>query len=264
MAPRSHLLRAGVVALAVALLLSGCSFGETTGPTIAWTTQTPTPSPTPTPRPSIEPPVLDVGAVVATGTLVGDPLISGDVDVRVTGKGTFELRLLDFHSGREGDIELRVSPIVVGPDERCTTSSMNRSYGNIPADEPAQSFPLPRGDPSFLDTVIIAVPDLEAFEAGCYVSVAASAILDWTIPDMRPGLVVADSGKTGGATGEVTLVDGQPRSYTVAADDLAEEVAARLGISVIDLFYLNPDRPAPVPYPLLDTGEVLNLSKEHR
>lgn len=34
--------------------------------------------------------------------------------------------------------------------------------------------------------------------------------------------------------------DGVPVSYTVAHNDIAEEVAARFGITVIELFYLNP------------------------
>lgn len=207
--------------------------------------------------------MLDVGTIVATGRLVGDDRVAGDVDVRVTGKGTFELRLLGFRSAAEEDLELRVSPNVVAPGETCTTSIMNRSYGTLPA-EAEQAFELPRGDPSFLDTVIIAHHDPVAVENGCYVSVVASAILDWTIPDMRPGLVVVDSGKTGGATGDVALLDGSPLAYTVASGDLAAEVAARFGITVSDLFYLNPIRIARVRHPLLEAGEVLNLSKAHR
>lgn len=38
----------------------------------------------------------------------------------------------------------------------------------------------------------------------------------------------------------MTLGDGVPGSYPVAHNDIAEEVAARFGITVIELFYLNP------------------------
>jgi hypothetical protein len=120
------------------------------------------------------------------------------------------------------------------------------------------------GDPTFLRTVLVKLYDPEAFADGCYVPVLSSAVLSWTLPDMRPGLVVVDSGKTGGATGEVTIVDGEPVSYTVAPNDMATEVAARFGITVDDLFYLNPVRTTFIKYPLLQLGEVLNISKSHR
>ena len=256
-----------VLAASVALAtLSGCSL--LVDPEPAQADPAPTASASPTPSPTrVPPPELDKGMIVATGQLVGDPLISGKVDVRVTGTGTFELRLLDFRSAREGDVELRFSPHVVEPGAKCTTSIMNVSYGNLPPGT-HHDFPIMRdfthGDPSFLDTVIISHYDPAAFERGCYVPVLASAILTWTLPDMRPGLLVVDSGRTGGANGDVAWSGGAPLTYTVAADDLAGEVAARFGITTSDLFYLNPTRTSFVPYPLLQFGEVLNLSKEHR
>ena len=90
----------------------------------------------------------------------------------------------------------------------------------------------------------------------------ASAILDWKIPDMRPGLMIEDSGKTGGANGDVTLVDGEPVTYTITRDDLLPEIAARFGVTVDDLNYLNPTGSTSVP-PLW-TGDTINLSKDHR
>jgi hypothetical protein len=252
--------------LTVSIMLSGCTF-----PGNAESLPKPTPTPPaasayPTQQPTVAAPAPDVGSVVATGRLVGDDSISGDVDVRVTGNGTFELRLLDFRSDHNGDVELRVSPNVVEPGSKCTSSIMNMSYGNLPA-ETHHAFPLPKdftdGDPRFLDTVIISHHP-EPFEDGCHVAILSSAVLAWTLPDMRPGLVVADAGTTGGAAGEVTLHEGAPLTYTVAPDDLATEVAARFGITVDDLFYLNPIRTTLIAHPLLQVGEVLNLSKTHR
>jgi LysM repeat protein len=49
-----------------------------------------------------------------------------------------------------------------------------------------------------------------------------------------------------------------PTSYTVARNDLAEDVAARFGMTADDLFYLNPFR-----FPsdeILRVGEELNLT----
>ncbi|MET0480188.1 MAG: hypothetical protein ABWZ69_02410 [Mycetocola sp.] len=266
MAPTQRPQAFATVALAVSTLLSGCTFAGDAESSTTPAPPTPAASAAPTPKPTVAPPILDVRSVVATGRLVGSDSISGDVDVRVTGKGTFELRLIDFRSDHAGDVELRVSPHVVPPGSECTTSIMTMSYGNLPA-ETQQAFPLPKdfthGNPSFLDTVIISHFDPVASQNGCYVPILSSAILTWTLPDLRPGLVVADTGKTGGATGDVTFTGTDPLAYTVARNDLAAEVAARFGITVSDVFYLNPTRLNGT-QSLLQTGEVLNLSKAHR
>jgi hypothetical protein len=60
----------------------------------------------------------------------------------------------------------------------------------------------------------------------------------------------------------VTSEDKVPRSYTVAHDDLADEVAARLGISVRDLRYLNP-MCLDARKRILKANKVLNRSKAH-
>ncbi|WP_411720021.1 hypothetical protein [Mycetocola sp.] len=248
--------------LALGLVLSGCTFaGNAT--TSKPTSSAPSPAASPTPQPAAEAPALEVGTIVATGRLVGNDVISGDVEVRVTGNGTFEVRLIDFRSEHNGDVELRVSPHVVEPGSECTSSIMAVSYGHLAETHP--NFALLRdfthGDPSFLDTVIITHRDPAAIDDGCVIPVLSSAVLTWTLPDMRPGLVVHDSGRTGGASGIVTIVDGEPRNYTVAPDDLIVEVTARLGITVDDLFYLNPTT---LGSHELRAGDVLNLSKAHR
>ncbi|MBG6237188.1 hypothetical protein IWX78_000131 [Mycetocola sp. CAN_C7] len=139
------------------------------------------------------------------------------------------------------------------------------SYGNLlPGD--THIYPLAkeltRGDPSFLDTVLITGFDEQALVRGCHLSVLALAVLTWTSPDMRPGLVVSDSVKTGGAHGEVTRADGKFISYTVTHYDLLDEVAARFGITLDDVFHLNPARTPSPQKPTLDVGEDLNLSKD--
>lgn len=265
MAPTARRRRRGwTAALALSLMLSGCTLAGTT----AASTSPPSASPTATPTPkAATAPELKAGTVVATGTLTGDDRVSGAAEVRVTEVGTFELHLLDFRSDYPGDVSLAWSPRVVEPDTKCTSSIMTVDYGNI-TDYPTRVFPimndLTHGDPSFLRTVVIRVHGDPAFPAICHVAVLSSTVLTWTLPDMRPGLVVEDSGRTGGASGIVTIIDGKPRSYTVAPDDLSDEVAARLGITVPDLYFLNPTRMTPGGYRVLNAGEVLNLSKDHR
>ncbi|MET4639743.1 LysM domain-containing protein [Mycetocola sp. 2940] len=255
--------RGWTAVVALSMVLSGCTL---TGTTAA---STPTPSATPTasatPTPTVEAPELAEGTVVATGALAGDDRVSGEAEVRVTEVGTFELHLIDFRADHSGEISVGWSPRVVEPGTPCTSSIMTLDYGNI-SEHPSLVFPVmsdfTRGDPSFLRTVLITLYDEVAFAKGCYISVLSSAVLTWTLPDMRPGLVVEDSGRTGGASGIVTIVDGEPRNYTVAPNDLIAEVTARLGITIDDLFYLNPTTIAGSH--MLQAGDVLNLSKAHR
>lgn len=262
MAPTVRRRRRGwTAAVALSMMLSGCTLTGTT----AASTPTPSASPTASAAPTVEPPELAEGLVVATGTLAGDDRVSGGVEVRVTEVGTFELHLIDFRADHGGEISVGWSPRVVEPGTPCTSSIMTLDYGNI-SQHPALVFPVmsdfTHGDPSFLRTVLIKLYDEAAFAEGCYISVLASAVLTWTLPDMRPGLVVEDSGRTGGASGIVTTVDGRPRTYTVAPDDLIAEVTARLGITISDLFYLNPTTISGSH--MLRAGDVLNLSKDHR
>ena len=144
---------------------------------------------------------------------------------------------------------------------------MTLSFGGV-SWTPDLVFPHTRSsteeDPTYFDTVIMTHHDPNSLANQCYVPVLSSAVLTWTLPDMRPGLVVADTGETSGARGQVTLQDGAPLTYTVAPNDSAASVAARFGITVDDLFYLNPIRTTIIEYPMLQIGEVLNVSKEDR
>ena len=263
-APARRRVGAGTAILSAALALSGCGFAPTPPPSIAWSSATPTASATVTPKAAIPAPVLDVGTVVATGRLVGDSSISGDVDVRVTGKGIYEVRPLNFRSTHSGQISAALTTEIVEPGTPCISSRGLLDYGD-PGQYNRHALPILKdfasGDPGILRTALIRLYDETAFEDGCAVSVLASAVLAWTLPDMRPGLALNDTGKTGGAAGEVALEDGEPLTYTVAINDLLPEVAARLSVTPDDIVYLNPGRTR---YELLQLGEVLNLSRAHR
>ena len=54
-----------------------------------------------------------------------------------------------------------------------------------------------------------------------------------------------------------------PARYEVAGGDVLAEIAARFGISVADLFYLNPAR-GKGQEPVVYAGEVFNLDKDGR
>ena len=102
--------------------------------------------------------------------------------------------------------------------------------------------------------------------ADCALEYVGYANLTWDIPDLRPDLVVVDSGPREHAQGTVVLdAEGAPLSYTTVEGDRLSLIAKRLGISQDDLRYLNPtdnlfggsalDVPA---------GEILNLTKANR
>ena len=117
------------------------------------------------------------------------------------------------------------------------------------------------GDPSGIDQVVLVTIPAEPFtaEMSCLATVVARADIDWTFPPLRGYLDLVDSGATGGARGDAETIDGRPAAYTVAPGDLIEEVAARFGISVDDLFYLNNSRQPNAQQQTLRVGERLNL-----
>jgi hypothetical protein len=240
--------------------------------TLAGCTAAPAPSPTPTTRPvAQEEPERDElagGTVVATGALSSiDGLTTGDVTITADGSGGFVMGIAALATPATGEVVLNLStkpfteeaycaegfmmlahaPMVIAPD-----MTMNLGFADIT-----------RGNPDFLDTLVLTLNAVEP-RTGCFYPVVATAPLTWTLPDPRPDMRVADSGETGGATGWVTVEDGRPVSYMVARDDLLPEIAARFGITVTDLLYLNPARNTSGDPRSAYVDEVFNLDKAAR
>lgn len=122
-------------------------------------------------------------------------------------------------------------------------------------------------DPSWNDSLIILdaaseTPD----ENGCRFPVAVHADFEWSMPDVRPDLLVTDGQAADGATGETSIDDGAPVAYVVAPNDTLDAVAARFGISAQDLLFLNPARQNDTSTgpEILIAGERLNLTKDGR
>ncbi|MGO4595073.1 hypothetical protein AB4Z18_14755 [Leifsonia sp. 2TAF2] len=93
-------------------------------------------------------------------------------------------------------------------------------------------------------------------------TVYAAAPITWTIPDFYPGLTLKDSGPRPFARGTVISYEGQPAGYTVWGNDNSQAVAARFGITLDQLFYLNPQLRRGDTTLLRDTR--LNLSVAYR
>lgn len=209
-------------------------------------------------------PALDAGEVVATGTLAGDA--TGTVTIRATGDGGFGVRIDDLETELGGLLSAHLSTKPFIPGVYCASSRAGfHAFGDF-APAPTYSFTLygfghgdsSWPDPAFLDDLVLTRSG-EPLE-DCFYAVAAVAPLHWTLPDMRPGLVVTDAGPAGGARGPVTLSEGDPVAYAVVDDDRLPAIATRFGITLDDLLYLNPARAVPGDDPALAyIGEVLNL-----
>lgn len=254
------------VALAVVLVVAGC-----TGPS------EPGVAPAAAETAPVEPgvlgaaprPTLDAGEVVATGTLAGDA--TGTVTITATGDGGFGVRIDDLGTEFDGLLTPYLSTETFVPGEYCASTRAGlHGFGDfVPA--PTYSFALggfghgdsPWPDPAYLDDLVLTRSGEPLDD--CISAVAGVAPLTWTLPDMRPGLAVTDDGPTGGARGEVELSDGYPVAYSVVDDDLLPSIAARFGVTLDDLLYLNPARAVPGDDPALAyVGETLNLDPANR
>ncbi|CAN5614815.1 hypothetical protein BH10ACT7_BH10ACT7_26010 [soil metagenome] len=246
-------LAVGVVA---AVLLTGCSAAPT-----------PTPEPTPSATPVAATfPDIPAGTVVATGTFEGST--TGTVELVVTDGGMYEVRLTDLVTDVAAPYSLLLSPYALTDDRTCLdifAFDLGDPTLNGPGPFPIGPFEAWGYDPSFLDGAVLGkFIESDAAENDCLRTIVARAPFTWDFPDLRPDLTVVDSGPAVGAMGDVELEDGEPASYTVAPEDILGEIAARFGITVDDLFYLNPGRlPSPLD-PIAYADEALNLSRDNR
>jgi hypothetical protein len=240
--------RIAIAALAIPML-AGCS-------------AQPEPSPTPTDDAL---PVIENGTVVATGEFDSAEGTTGSVEFVKSPRG-YEVRFTGFSTTVEGDRwGLMLSPYPLDGDRRCLDGF---AIGLGIAEGPDFTVQLGEfdhfdgvGDPSFLDGVIVGMlVEQDRIDFDCHRSILARAPFTWDMPDLRPGLVVSDSGSTDGATGEVVKEAGTLASYTVAEGDVIEEVAARFGITVEDIGYLNPTRGTGQ----AETDEIINLDRTNR
>jgi hypothetical protein len=212
---------------------------------------------------------LDNGTVVATGELVSvDNLTSGDVSIVAVAGGEFQLEVDNFVSPPGTDLIANLSAEPFTEAAYCDGGFMMLMLNDFsPATSVSTDIPfgeITLGNPDFLDSLVITLNDPDAPRTGCFYSVLATAEVNWTMPDLRPDLAVKDSGPTGGASGPVTEGDHGIGSYEVVdGGDVLDEIAARFGISVLDLMYLNPARDKGQQR-LAFAGEIFNLDKAGR
>jgi hypothetical protein len=254
----------GAIALALgALLLAGCSpeAGAPAPGASSGTTQAARP-------------VLAAGTTAATGSFSDTAAITGSVAIRVDDAGIFELVVSDLVVTDGAAVQFTLTADALSPEEKCLDSDWRFGLGQAEAGhDPATPLVFPiggsdgigQGDLSFIREVVVTrISSGAAPDKGCPIPLVSHAPLVWSTPDMRPGLTVVDSGATTGAMGTVTLIDDEPGAYTVAQGDTLAAISGRFGISLEDLFYLNPRRSPNPEDSTAFTGEVLNLSRDTR
>jgi hypothetical protein len=210
--------------------------------------RTPTPAPTEAaaPAPALTP--IPAGTVLAQGD-VASPKGSIHFHYRVVANGddTFTAQ----YSGVTSTLPV---PVGVGFFDLSRNVGDGLTYhgvgdhvlggptnGAVAADVPLAGSGV---DPSHLGTLVT----YSAAAAGqdVPVEIAADKVLAvttvrWSVPARTTNVHPVDGGARPNATGSVTArtASGAPRSYTVAPDDLIGDVAARFGISVRALVWLN-------------------------
>ncbi|WP_146243271.1 LysM domain-containing protein [Curtobacterium sp. MCBD17_021] len=128
-----------------------------------------------------------------------------------------------------------------------------------------------RVDPSWLGTLVVysaaesAGPDLPV-ELGPD-KVLAVAPVRWSVPARTTNVHPVDGGARPNATGTTSSegsADGSPTAYRIASEDLIGAVADRLGLTVKDLVWLNPDVTVYGDQQYLYEDTVLNLDPFRR
>ncbi|GAA4481335.1 LysM domain-containing protein [Microbacterium panaciterrae] len=202
---------------------------------------------------------------VATGTLASpDQATSGTVKIEET-DGRFSITVSDFVSSHPGQVSILLNE----PETSVCEQAAYAWNAGETAPESVLTALLPSTSPGWTNpsnfvALTIAQTDPASSE-GCDLKGIASAPLKWTLTDPRPSLRPIDSGSEPGAEGTVTSAGGIPTSYLVAADDTYRDIAKRLGISVDDLEYLNPDRAqGDYTHPTVNLGTTLNLDPARR
>jgi hypothetical protein len=258
---RFRLVRAAVVASAamlsgVALTLGGCSLVSDRDPAGHTRAAQPAPSAKPAATTSV---------TVATGTLTSaDHATSGSVKIEKT-DGLFSMTVSNFTTSHSGQVLLLLNE----PETSVCELTPYAWIGPEAAPESILTALLPSGPPGWTDpsnfvALTIAQNDPAGTE-GCDLKGIATAPLTWTLANPRPTLRPTDFGARSGARGIVTSASGIPASYLVAVDDTYADIAARFGISIDDLEYLNPDRAqGDYAHPTAISGTRLNLDPAKR
>ncbi|UAJ80721.1 LysM domain-containing protein [Leifsonia sp. ZF2019] len=273
-----------VGAAATLLLLSGCAlFAQKPHPTPAHTrTTSPTPAPTgtpvrsgigssPAPAPVIAPTLTPVpsGTVVAEGD-VASPKGSIHYHYRVVSNGdnTYDTQ----YSGFTSTVPVPVSVTFLETAPRVGDGLTDHGVGDFQLGGPttgtaAASSTVIGGKPSYLAALVTysSAPSFDGVpvELGPNKVLAVNSV-HWSVPVRASNVHPVDGGATPGANGTVTATtaSGAPRTYLVDSGDAPAGIAARFGIQLTDLYWLNPDLPSGPDQKYVLAGTQLNLDPD--
>ena len=219
-------------------------------------TPTPTASASPSPRAATPPPAEAAEEApyvtpVAAGTVVAESdvrspkgSIAFHYRVVAVGDGTFSTEWSGYTSTLPVTVQLSYFEIAPAVLDGLTSPGDGVAVLGGPTSAPTSgSAPLPIGQPSYLGTLVVSTADA-APDVPVEISrgkVLAVAPVRWSVPPKTTNIVPVDSGVANFANGVVTATTaaGAPKRYQVSTGDTADAVAARFGITVSALIYLN-------------------------
>ncbi len=210
--------------------------------------RTPTPAPTEAaaPAPTLTP--IPAGTVLAQGD-VASPKGSIHFHFRMVANGddTFTAQ----YSGVTSTLPVPIGVGLFDLSRKVGDGLTYRGVGDHTLGGPtstavAANVPLSGSgvDPSHLGTLVTysaAAPGQDVPVEIAADKVLAVTSVRWSVPARQTNVHPKDAGARANATGSVTATTagGAPKSYTVAPDDLIGDVAARFGITVRALVWLN-------------------------
>ena len=249
-------------------------FGPSATPT---PTPTPTPSGEPTPRAATAAPVdadlpapsvasVPAGTVVTEGD-VRSPLGSVAYHYRVVADGSngYDVQYSGFTSTLPVPVSATLIDIAPSVGDGLTSYGVGSVLLGGPTSAPTSGgTTLGTSQPSYLGTIVTysSAPSADGvpLEIGPDKVLAVQSVA-WSIPPRETNIAPADSGPASLAAGTVTSTTdaGAPRRYLVSPNDTTDAVAARFGISVAALIYLNAGLQVLDDEQRLFEGTTLNL-----
>jgi hypothetical protein len=229
---------------------------------------TPEPAATPVVQPTLTP--VPAGTVVAQGDVASPKgSIHFHYQAVANGNNTYSLR----YSGFTSTVPVPVSATLIDIPPRVGDGLTWHGVGDHRLGGPTTTATAATasfgavGQPSYLTTLVTysstTSTDGVPVELGPNKVLAVTPV-HWSIPVRQSNVHPVDHGAREFARGNVTAktAAGAPRSYHVAAGDITSVVAARFGISVTDLIWLNKNLEVFGDQQYLYSGTTLNLDPD--
>jgi LysM repeat protein len=226
----------------------------TASPTATAVRESATPSASPTPTPTTPPPPPPTLTPVPTGTVVAEgdvtsPKGSIHFHYRIVSDGdnTYSAQYSGFTSTVPIPVSVTLFEIPPRVGDGLTFHGVGDHLLGGPTNGAASSIgPIEEGQPSYLKALVTyssASPSDDVPQELGPDKVLAVNTVRWSVPVRQSNVHPVDGGAQANALGTVseTTAAGAPKRYDVAQGDTTDAVAARFGITVQDLVWLNSD-----------------------